>query len=276
MGTALLEAWLQGSSAHANSNKFTFSACVRSQDSLRRLKEQIQKIPNASCNLGSGDEEAVRMANTADIILLGCGPTDLDAVLRINGMVNSLRGKIVISLLAGVSYKKLRTLWIANKGEEGHIRFVRVLPSLGAKIRESATIFVDTLDHQAMEPHVQTAKSLFSTIGTINHVGEELMDEVTALGAVCHALAIVAADTLADASAADGLARPMALDYFAQCMRSATGLLKSGVSPEEMKNSMAVPTGITINSILQLERTARFGIADSLRYAIAYAKSKSS
>jgi pyrroline-5-carboxylate reductase len=205
------------------------------------------------------------MAAHAKIILLGCAPTELSALLEQPDLVRGLKNKFVISLLAGVSYEQLAHELKANGGSDDHAHLVRVLPTLGASIGDSVTLCATQGRNAAEAEHVKTAAKLFEQVGTVQYVPESLMVEATAIGALCNALTIVAIDTIADASAADGLPRPTALSLVQRSLASMSGLMLSGMTPERVKNAMAIPTGITINSVLRLEREARPAIADATR-----------
>lgn len=107
------------------------------------------------------------------------------------------------------------------------------------------------------------------------------MDEATALGAACNALAIVAVDAVVDAGVAEGIPRSAAMQLAAASLRSASGLLLPGggcgMTPESLKAAMSVPKGITINAVLALERGgARSAVSDAVRDAIRYTKNMSS
>jgi pyrroline-5-carboxylate reductase len=77
---------------------------------------------------------------------------------------------------------------------------------------------------------------------------------------------------MTDASIADGIPRQSALSLASKFLRSASGLMADGMSPEEVKAALSTPKGITLNSVVQLEKSrVRGAIADSSRMAIAYA-----
>lgn len=45
-----------------------------------------------------------------------------------------------------------------------------------------------------------------------------------------------------------------------------------GITPEKIKDAMAISRGITIKSVLNLEKTERPAMADVVRQAIAYTR----
>lgn len=86
---------------------------------------------------------------------------------------------------------------------------------------------------------------------------------------------MVAVDAIVDASVAEGIPRPEALKLAAACLHSSSALLVKGrMTVESLKEAMSVPKGITINSVLELERGhVRSAVSDTVRHAIHYTRS---
>ena len=100
------------------------------------------------------------------------------------------------------------------------------------------------------------------------------MNEATATGAACNALIMVAVDAIIDAAVAEGMTRSAAMNVAVASLRSASGLLMDGgMTPESLKESMSVAKGITINSVLALERGGvRSAVSDAVLQAIRYTR----
>lgn len=268
MGTALLKGWLRDEDSRKN---FSFSACVRTQASLERLRSTFNQQQNQHITLNRGDSAATAMATTADIIILGCAPTEYDNLLQIPNMPEILQSRLVISLLAGVTYERLTAGLHAHGAKQANPRFARIMPTLGAQNGDSVSLLATTTNDDTPE-YFAPITQLFRRLGTVTAVPEHLFAEATALEATCHALTIVAAETLADAGAAGGLPRELAAGIVARCWRSSGGLLKAGMSTAGMKEAMAIPGGITVNTVLKLEREARPAVAEGLAYAVERAR----
>lgn len=247
-----------------------------------------------------GEEEEGDIVSTviapADVVVLAFPPRELDAVFGdgSNGLADALRGKLTISLLAGVSCDRLTTALSrpatttttkeGGRGEGSDPRrqhhVMRAIPSIGAQVRDSVTLIAETKSHAGPEQQAVTAW-LFEQLGRpVQRLPEPLMDEATALGAACNALAIIAIDAVVDAGVAEGIPRSAAMQLAAASLRSASGLLLpggGGMTPESLKAAMSVPKGITINAVLALERGgARSAVSDAVRDAIRYTKNMSS
>lgn len=266
MGTAILDGLL-GKIAPNTATEIRYTACVRSAGSLTRLQNALREHQKrGTCQIAN----FVQASQEAEVVMLGVPPGELKSLLGIDGLSEALKGKTVISLLAGTSCDQiLDTLTGDHDRDAFHI--LRVIPSLGARIHDSVSLIAKTL--HAGEEQQRLCKWLFQQIGGTHHLPENLMNEATAAGAACHALAFIAVDAVVDASVAEGLPRCVAQALAAQSLRSAAGLLATGMTPESLKEAMSVPQGITINSALELERgQTRSGISDAVRHAIQYSR----
>ncbi|KAI7582991.1 hypothetical protein KC316_g7553 [Hortaea werneckii] len=111
MGTALIEGLLRNSNS-PREDEMTFTACVRSQASADRLRQKFAQSPGV-VQVVQG--ELAKAAARADIVMLGCQPQELTDLLHNHdhvgegggGLVDAMKHKLVISLLAGVPCQQL-------------------------------------------------------------------------------------------------------------------------------------------------------------------------
>ncbi|CZT15893.1 uncharacterized protein RCC_01732 [Ramularia collo-cygni] len=274
MGSAILQGLLQHDATDEPSNKLQYTAHVHSSASMELLKQTFSAHSSA-ITFTHGDSQLTEAVSSADIVLLGFVPGDLDTVLSTDNFASHLRGKIIISMLAGISTSQLLAKLVsATPGSrQDQFDIARTIPTLGAKIGESVTLIAETPTPSAAIP---TVAAVFKRIGSVHHVPEKSMDTATAINAAVHALAIVAVDSAVDASVADGMPRAAALALTAQCLQSCSALMttnKGGMTPESVKSAMSTPAGITLNSIVHLDAHVRPGIASTVRNAVKYTKS---
>lgn len=272
MGTSILKGLLNDKGRASEGFELSFTACVRSEASLSRLERALG--PNASkvsCHVGSFTEAA----RQSDIIMLGVPPGELDALSKMPGLADASKGKLIVSLLAGVSCSQVAVTFARSSGSneaDYQSNVARVIPTIAAQVGDSVSLIADT-EGICPKQH-QLCTQLFQRIGTTQHLPENLMNEATATGAVCHAIAITAVDAAVDASVSKGLPRATALSLAANSLRSAAGLLGGEMTPEELKAAMSVPSGITINSMLKLDRAnMRYAVEDTVGESIDYARS---
>jgi len=273
MGTSILKGLLKDSSNSDDGLDLSYTACVRSEGSLDRLHKALGKhANNVSCQI----ENFSKAASSADIVVLGVPPGELDSFAKTPGLADAVRGKLIVSLLAGVTCAQVATAFANQTGNVTQKEFqenvARVIPTIAAQVKDSVSLVTES--KSLRQEQQQLCTKLFERIGTTQYIPEDLMNEATATGAVCHAIAICAVDAAVDASVAKGLPRAAALSLAANSLRSAAGLLGGEMTPEELKAAMSVPCGITINSMLKLDRAnVRFAVADTVGEAIDYTRS---
>ena len=272
MGTAILRGLLNKTRQGENPS-VRYTAWVRSRTSLERLHHALGEDQKQIHCVGGGD--VVETMTPADVIILGFPPGELKAIFETTGLVDALRGKLIVSLLAGVSYQQLATVFQSNTNSDIDFHVLRVIPSIGAKINDSVTLIAETVC--AAQEQQKVATWIFEQLGQLQWLPESLMDDATATGAACNALTMVAIDAVVDASVAEGMPRSAAMKLAAASLRSSSGLLLAGgMTPESLKESMSVPKGITINSVLELEHGhARSAISDAVRHAVRYTREMS-
>lgn len=273
MGTAILKGLLNKTRREGDNPSVKYTAWVRSPTSLERLHNSLGGDEKQVSCVGGGD--VVDTITPADVVILGFPPAELNAVFRVTGLADALRGKLIVSLLAGVSYQQMATALQSDKEAPLRHHVLRVIPSIGAKINDSVTLIAETAYAGHEQQKVTTW--MFQQLGQLQWLPESLMDEATAAQAACNALTIVAIDAIVDASVAEGIPRSAAMKLAAASLRSSSGLLlDGGMTPESLKESMSVPKGITINSLLELERGhARSAVSDAVRHAIQYTRKMS-
>lgn len=214
MGSAILEGLLRHKSTES-SPEFQYTAHVRSQSSSNRLKQTFSSHLDI-INLTVGNDQLIQATTEADIIMLGFVPGDLDTVLGTNDFASHLKGKTVISLLAGISTDQLLSSLQAHSSgsSKNDFNVARIIPTLGAKVGESVTLVAESPTTTAANAIVE---GIFSRIGSVHPMPERLMDTATAIGAAVHALAFVAVDTATDASVADGMFWSQASNSSGEC-----------------------------------------------------------
>ncbi|KAF2720210.1 pyrroline-5-carboxylate reductase [Polychaeton citri CBS 116435] len=274
MGTAILQGLLTRVKPE-DQTEIKCTACVRSKESLSRLQKIFENENRVEPNSG----HFVEAANNADVVFLGVPPTELGALLDEPGLIGALQNKVVISLLAGISCERVATALKVDSGDgagkQETCHILRVIPSIGAKANDSVSLIADTTF--AGEDGKQICRWLFEQLGTAMFLAETLMDDATAAGAACHALTIVATDAIVDTCVAEGMPRAAAMQLAASSLRSSAGLLATSMTPESLKEAMSVPSGITINALLQLDRAnTRAAISDATRHAIHYTRKMAS
>jgi pyrroline-5-carboxylate reductase len=273
MGTAILVGLLNKISL-TQEPEITCLACVQSPASLERLKDSLK---DHGTRVTCMRHDYVKASEQADVVILGVPPGELEALLATDGLAEALRGKAIISLLAGISCAQVMTALTDSKARDGEEQFhvLRVIPTMGAQSNRSVSLIAET--PHAGELQRALCGWLFQQLGKVVHLPESQMNDATAVGAACNALFIIAMDAIVDASISEGLPRAVALSLAAQSLQSSAALVADGMSPATLKGSVSVPSGITINSILKLEQGhVRSAILDGVAHAIRFTRNMAS
>lgn len=232
-----------------------FIACVRRPESAKRIKASLAQYRNASINTLLGDN--VRGVQEADVILLGCKPQMFREILSAPGIKEALEGKLLISILAGVTVDQIERQLYGIAASEGDLptnacRIVRAMPNTAMAVRESMTVIANSTP--PLPPHwLSLVTWIFTRIGRVVHLPASSMDVSTALCGSGPAFMALVLESIADGAVAMGLPRAEAQIMAAQTMRGTTGLVLSGEHPAILRDKVSTPGGCTIGGLLVME-----------------------
>ena len=195
-------------------------------------------------------------------------------ILDIPGIRQALKGKLLISILAGVSSEQIETtLYPDNSAahqDQEKCQVVRAMPNTAAMLRESMTVISSTVPLPPERDALVTW--IFSSIGKVVHLPPSNMDVSTALAGSAPAFAALALEGLVQGAVAMGMPRAEAQLIASQVMRGAAAMVQHGESPSEVREKISTPGGCTIGGLLVLEETAvRGNLARSVREATCVA-----
>ena len=186
------------------------------------------------------------VAESSPVLLLAIKPQVLDAVaadLRDKGQENDRA--LVISILAGVPLSKLSTVFSRQP-------IIRVMPNTPAII--GAGITAIAAGENVKPEQIETAKSIFASVGQVVEVPEYQMDAVTGLSGSGPAFVAIAIEALADGGVAAGLPRAIAQQLAIQTVLGTAKLLQeSQLHPAQLKDRVTSPGGTTIAGVAELE-----------------------
>jgi len=206
---------------------------------LERLKELNRQY---GIQISSDNAELIRHA---DIVILAVKPQIMDAVLTEIAPVVTRR-KLLISIAAGVSTAKIR----AVLGKDA--RLIRVMPNTPALVLEGVTAVAKAEGLEADD--LETAGEIFSAVGRVVVLGEDLMDAVTGLSGSGPAYVAVVIESLADGGVRMGLDRITAMTLATQTVLGTAALLReTGLHPGAVKDMVCSPGGTSIAGVAALE-----------------------
>ncbi len=221
----------------------------------------MEKAEKWGVHLAADDEDVCKKA---DIILLAVKPQNAAEALSM--CKNALDGKAVMSIVAGVTVKRLQNM-IA-----GTPRILRIMPNTPAMVYEGAFALCSDNDFTAEE--LDNATSIYETIGVVEMIPEHLIDAVCGLSGGGPAYAAMFIEAMADGGVKQGLPRATAYRLAAQtCLGTAKMILEKGIHPGELKDMVTSPGGTTIEGCEALERGGmRAAVIDCVNVATEKSK----
>lgn len=245
-----------------------------------------------ACDAWSGAESAVKKAlghysfplqtltnqnlkgvQQADIVLLSCKPYGYKDILGEAGVKDALKGKVLVSILAGVTQQQIEEFMYPEGADkvEGACRIVRVMPNTASFVGESMSV-IQTSSPPLSETQHALVSFIFNSIGRVVELPPAQMDISTALCGSGPAFFALILEAAADGAVAMGLPRAEAQMMAAQTMRGTTGLVLNGEHPAVLKDKVSTPGGCTIGGLMSLEEDGvRGSVAKAIREACVVA-----
>ncbi len=212
----------------------------------RRKKAHLEMITGNAFQLTTNNQEAV---NNSDVIIIAVEPRQMDGAL--NEIKEALLPErhIVISVVTGVSLKKMKDILGEN------INIVRAMPNTAIAIRESMTCMAaENANGSGEENPLAVAEKIFSTVGKVTIIDEELMGAATALAACGVAFFLRAIRAASQGGIEIGFNSGKAIEIAAQTAKGAAALLlKNERHPEYEIDKVTTPRGVTISGLNQME-----------------------
>ncbi len=184
------------------------------------------------------------LVRRVDVVILAVKPQILAAVLR--EIAPAVSGKLLVSIAAGVATARIRSHLPPG------IRLIRTMPNAPPRVLEGATGIARA---DGLEPgDLETAQEIFSAVGKVVVLEEELMDAVTGLSGSGPAYLALVVEALADGGVRVGLDRQTAMTLAVQTvLGSARLLIETGTHPGQLKDMVTSPGGTAIAGIHTLE-----------------------
>ncbi|KAH8704660.1 pyrroline-5-carboxylate reductase [Phaeosphaeriaceae sp. PMI808] len=258
------------SSSKDTPNLQNFVAC----DTWKPAEENVKKaLSHYNFSLQTLTNENLKGVQQADIILLSCKPHGYKDILGEKGMDDALKGKVLVSILAGVTQQQIEEFLYpegVSKAEDP-CRIVRVMPNTASFVRESMSVIQTSTPPLSDSQHA-LVNFIFSSIGRVVTLPPAQMDISTALCGSGPAFFALILEAAADGAVAMGLPRAEAQLMAAQTMRGTTGLVLNGEHPAVLKDKVSTPGGCTIGGLMSLEEDGvRGSVAKAIREACVVA-----
>ncbi|KPM38481.1 hypothetical protein AK830_g8081 [Neonectria ditissima] len=254
-----------------------FIACTNTEKSARTLENNLGRHVSQVRVLYRQNQAAF---DEADVIVLGVKPYVAKDVLQEPGVYESISGKLVISMIAGISVTDVTNIIkeTAGSSDKPMPYIAKAIPNLAAQYRQSMTIL--ELSDPALPPkQLALLEWIFNQVGRVKLMSPSLVDVGSVLVTTCLATLSVPLDGLLDGSVVEGLRRQEALELAVQGVIGLGTMLQNGHHPAILRENISSPRGCTIQTLLVVERKgARAVFADALLSGASHLKrpSKSS
>ena len=223
-GGKMAEALIKGIIAQGNRNIFVSELLT----DRRHYLETTYGIKTTACNKN--------VASTCATLILAVKPQDMAAVL--DEVANEItEDRIVISIAAALTIDFFKNRLKTQK-------IVRVMPNTPVFAQEGMTALAFSDTYPAQER--AAVQKLFTAIGKVLVLPESQMNAMAALSGSGPAFIALFVETLITAGVRMGLPHEQATQAALQTLIGTAVLLKTGMSPEQLRTMVASPKGTTL------------------------------
>jgi pyrroline-5-carboxylate reductase len=207
----------------------------------------------------SVEESNLAAAQSADLVVLTIKPQVLAPIMRqLKGQLRD--DQVVISILAGTTFAKLRT------GLE-HEALVRVMPNTPAQIGQGMLVWTST--PAVSDERMAQVRSVLGALGKELWVEtEKYVDMATALSGTGPTYVFLMMEALIDAGVHMGFPRRIAEEIVLQTVSGSVEFARdSGKHMAELRNMVTSPGGTSAEAIYQMEKGSLRTIYSKAVYA---------
>ena len=211
--------------------------------------EALVKEREASLGI-TGTCDNAALAKNSDIILLVVKPA------QVNGVADEIRDviepdQIIVVVAAGRTIASIKEVF-TTLAVAGSLKIVRTMPNTPAMVGESMTALCVN-DHMNEEDIVKV-KAIFSAIGKVEVVREDMMDLITGLSGSGPAFIYMLIEAMADEAVRLGMTRDTAYLFASQTVLGSAKMVRdTGIHPGALKDAVCSPGGTTIAGVSALE-----------------------
>ncbi len=239
IGQALLSAYLASEKAEAAPSKII--ACVRSEESAKKLETQYSSASSIQFETSFGEESNNKAVEEAAVVVIGTKPYITEAAL--SPVKDKLQGKLLISMVAG---------WTIEQFQTYSSKISRVMTNTPAKYQYGTAVIANSSD--VTEDERQLILELVSPIGKVVELPEKNMDAATALVGSGPAFVLSMLEGLVESGISLGIPFKESLECSIKVMEGTAKMVElSGTHPGELKHKVCTPGGTTIAGLVEME-----------------------
>lgn len=201
-------------------------------------------------------EDNHSLVEACECVLLAIKPVYTAQV--IDEVYDALKGKFVISIVAGWNYDML------DRALPADTRFVRIMPNTPLAVGEGMSLISEKCRCSVDE--FAFAENVFASAGKVARVEDHVFVAATSINGCGPAFVYQFIEALADGGVRYGVPRAMAYELAAQTLIGAAKMvLETGEHPGKLKDAVCSPGGTTIEGVYALEKGGmRAAVIDAL------------
>ncbi|QWR78629.1 pyrroline-5-carboxylate reductase [Candidatus Magnetomonas plexicatena] len=185
----------------------------------------------------------ITVLKASDTIIIAIKPQNMPTLKeQVQGI--DFTGKTVMSIVAGIKLAALNAMFPGAF-------VVRVMPNTPALVLEAMSVV--TSDTSVPKEILKKAEGIFSAIGQVVFLSEDMMDAVTAVSGSGPAFFALFTKCVIEAGVALGLPDDISSKLAIQTMTGTAKLLSSGQLPAELIKMVASPGGTTEAGLKKFE-----------------------
>ena len=233
MAEAMIKGLLSSGFAGANNIHVTNKS---DKDKLEGLKTK------RGVNVSSNKNHVIE---NAKIVVLSVKPQDMEeALTEMKGVIT--QEQLIISTAAGLSIE-----WFEKHLGKGY-HLVRTMTNLPCQVKAGATAVTMGINTKDSERFIVDA--LFSSLGIVVHVKEDMIDTITGLSGSGPAYVYLMIAAMAEAGEQNGLAKEVSFQLAVQTVFGAAKLVKeSGIDSNKLVQLTSSKGGTTLAGLKELE-----------------------
>ena len=212
-------------------------AKVISRSRILFIRRDRAKMQENEEKFGITATSLPNLVDKSDLLFLCMRPQQAEQAIEELKKAGNLEGKQIVTLLAG---KKIS---FYEKHLGANLQIVRAMPNIVSSISEGMTIL--SYGSSAASEFKSTVNLLFSALGSVAEMKEELMDIATAMAGSGPGFVFRLIETMARSGEKAGMPYEQALKIAAQTFAGAAKLILKGEKPFDLITQIATPNGVT-------------------------------
>ncbi len=269
MGSSMVEGLLSSLDVSPR-RTWGITACVKSISSHFDLVHRFRQDRSVTPAIAAIPEALVPHISSADVVVLATKPKDAVPILQNDHVQVALRGKLIISVIFGLTEDSIRTC-LSPSGSGAYV--ISALPNIAAAVGRSATIAASDfkhIDHWPEETR-ELCHDFLSALGQVLTVNPNVLGPAAIVSGTMPAFVGQFVAGLLDGAASLGLDKSTAREIVLQGLHGTADLIQRGDEVEDIVAKVATKGGCT-EAGLKLLREGR--VRETARDAVLQSEKK--